>query len=69
MYPNLEAEMKRNGITGEKMAKQLGISRSSLSAKMNNRDRMKLSECASIIDLFFDGMKIDYLFQWKDRCD
>lgn len=69
MYPNLEAEMKRNGITGEKMAKQLGISRSSLSAKMNKRDRMKLSECANIIDLFFDGMKIDYLFQWKDRCE
>lgn len=62
MYPNLAAEMSRNGITAEKMAKQIGINAATMSAKINKKDRMKLCEAARIRDTFFPDMSIDYLF-------
>lgn len=62
MYPNLAAEMSRNGITAEKIAKQIGINAATMSAKINKKDRMKLCEAARIRDAFFPNMSIDYLF-------
>ncbi|MGF0006572.1 hypothetical protein ACQRBP_04365 [Eubacteriales bacterium SGI.150] len=62
MYPNLAAEMSRNGITAEKMAKRIRINAATMSAKINKKDRMKLCEAAQIRDAFFPGMSIDYLF-------
>lgn len=62
LYPNLMAEMAREGITAEKMAEKIGINAATMSAKINNEGRMKLHEAVKIRDCFFPGMAIDYLF-------
>lgn len=62
LYPNLMAEMAREGITAEKMAEKIGINVATMSAKINNEGRMKLHEAVKIRDCFFPGMAIDYLF-------
>lgn len=67
MYPNMEAEMKRKGITALEIAKHLKIAPSTLSAKMNKRNRLKLNECVFIADSFFPGMSIEYLFKWVEK--
>ena len=67
MYPNLEAEMKRKGMTAKTLATKLNMAESTLSAKMNRKNRMKLDECVQIIDGFFPGMSIEYLFAWAER--
>lgn len=66
MYPNLEAEMARKGLTGGDIAAGMNIAQSTFSAKLNKIDRLKLKECVEIIDKFFPGMKIDYLFKWEN---
>ena len=62
MYPNLKAEMARKGLTGEALAKELGIAPATLSAKLNIQDRIKLYECELIRKKFFPSLTIDYLF-------
>ena len=62
LYPNLMAEMAREGITAEKMAEKIGINVATMSAKINHEGRMKLHEAVKIRDCFFPGMAIDYLF-------
>lgn len=62
LYPNLMAEMAREGITAEKMAEKIGINAATMSAKINYEGRMKLHEAVKIRDCFFSGMAIDYLF-------
>ena len=62
LYPNLMAEMAREGITAEKMAEKIGINVATMSAKINYEGRMKLHEAVKIRDCFFPGMAIDYLF-------
>lgn len=62
LYPNLMAEMAREGITAEKIAEKIGINVATMSAKINYEGRMKLHEAAKIRDCFFPGMAIDYLF-------
>ena len=66
MYPNLEAEMKRKGITALSMAEGMEMAPSTLSAKMNKKNRIRLQECVRIIDTYFPGMSIEYLFAWAD---
>lgn len=62
MYPNLLAEMSRSGVTSEKMAGGIGINPSTMSAKLNNMDRIKLAEAVKIRDKFFPNLALDYLF-------
>lgn len=44
----LKAEMARQGVTSEEMAKNLNISRSSFSRKMNGSAEFKISEAVKI---------------------
>lgn len=62
MYKNLEAEMIRNGITRNMIADELHINTSTLSAKMNVPDRMKLCEAKQIQKKFFPQCELSYLF-------
>ena len=62
MYPNLRAEMAREHVTVEALAKAIGVNISTASAKLNSYDRIKYSECRKIRDTFFPTMQIDYLF-------
>lgn len=63
MYSNLKAEAARLGITSKDMAKTLNIAPSTMSAKLNKTDRLKLAECKKIRDAHFAEMRIDFLFQ------
>ena len=62
MYKNLLAEMARRGINNIQIAKAIGINPSTLSAKLNSYDRLKLCEAEKIKNTFFPGMSIEYLF-------
>lgn len=62
MYNNLRAEMTRAAITSSDIAKSLKINRSTLSAKLNKRGRLKYHEAVKIRDAFFPSFDIDYLF-------
>lgn len=62
MFPNLKAEMARKNIRKGEIAKALGISQSTLSAKLNQNSRLKYTECVLIKEKFFPEHTIDYLF-------
>ena len=62
MYKNLLAEMARKGIIHSQIAKAIGINPSTLSAKLNTYDRLKLCEAEKIKNTFFPSMSIEYLF-------
>ena len=61
VYPNLLAELTRNGYSYHAFAKVLGISVPSLSNKMNGKTDFTLREAMEIMDLF--NLKIRYLFE------
>lgn len=63
MFRNLEAELKRQGITREKLAECLGVNISTISAKLTKPDRIKLCEAMKIQRMFFPGMDLSYLFE------
>lgn len=63
MYRNLEAELKRNGITRADIAAVLGINIATVSEKLTKPNRLKYSEAAKIKKAFFGDMDIEYLFE------
>ena len=63
MFPNLRAEMAREKITNERMAKTIGLNPATLSVKLNTPDRLKLSETKAIRANFFPKLSTDYLFE------
>ena len=56
------AEMARERILASEVAKAIDVNPATLSAKMNNVNRLKLVEAAKIRDRFFPGFAMDYLF-------
>lgn len=62
VYPNLMAEMARTGIPASEIAKEIGVNPATLSAKMNDANRLKLAEAEKIRKRFFPEFAIDYLF-------
>ena len=54
--------MARRGINNIQIAKAIGINPSTLSAKLNSYDRLKLCEAEKIKNTFFPDMSIEYLF-------
>jgi DNA-binding XRE family transcriptional regulator len=67
MYPNLRAEMARKRITNETMAKLLGINSSTMSAKLNEKGRLKLWEARKIHSVFFAEIDFVELFTTEDE--
>ncbi len=67
MFKNLKAEMARNDISNKQIAEALGIDVSTVSAKLNTYDRLKLCEAEKIRKVFFPNMKIEYLFATEDK--
>jgi len=47
-FPNVKAEMARNGVTIEELAKEMGISPTTLSNKLNGHYDLWLNECHQI---------------------
>ncbi|WP_313525395.1 helix-turn-helix domain-containing protein [Anaerotignum sp.] len=62
MYPNLRAEMARKRITMKALANLLGVDPSTMTAKMNEPNRMKLSEARKIYKEFFPELDFTDLF-------
>ena len=62
MYPNLDAEMARRKITRQTLAKELRITPSTLSFKLNGKAILTLAECIEIRNVIDPKLSIDYLF-------
>ena len=65
LYPNLKAEMGRNGIKNIEIAKCLEVNLSTITAKFTIPDRIKLAECYKIRNKFFPDLSMEYLFATK----
>ena len=65
MYKNLEAELKRNGLTQNDLCKLLNLNKSTISNKMNGIRDFKLIECKKIA--IWLNSTIDYLFEIKNN--
>lgn len=61
-YPNLAAEMKRQGITGKSMASGLGVHSSGFYLILQGKRNLTIGMAHKIQAKFFPNMTIDYLF-------
>jgi hypothetical protein len=61
-YMNLEAEMKRRGISRNDIAICLSISYSTVHSRFNGKSEWLYNECLKIRDTFFPDLDLDYLF-------
>lgn len=62
MYPNLRAEMARKGLSIEKLAELLGITRGTLTAKLAGKRGFSLEEARMIRKILEVQMEYDELF-------
>lgn len=62
MFPNLRAEMAREGLTGVALAKKIGISEATFRSKMSRRSEFTLSEMLKIKHNCFPNCSLEYLF-------
>lgn len=63
MYKNLEAEMARAGFTRFRLSKELGITPTTLSLKLNGKSNLSLKECVKIKKILGTNKTVDYLFE------
>lgn len=59
MFPNLQAEQARKGMTNQQVAEQLGITRSTYEAKKKS-GRFVAKECSNLCKIFQSSF--EYLF-------
>lgn len=62
LYPNIEAERARNGLSYEMLAKQLGVTRKTLYTWIN-KGNIPLEKLIAMADMF--NCTIDYLLGRK----
>lgn len=63
MYPNLKAEMGRNGLKGKDLAETIGLGQKTFSKKMTGKAEFTLGQARKIKSRFFPGLSLDYLFE------
>lgn len=63
MFPNLEAEMARRGLTPEDISRAIKISPRSARNKLSGLSCWKYKEAVRIKDIFFAGMDLEFLFR------
>lgn len=66
---NLEAEMKRIGITRNDIASVLGISYRTAHSRFNGDSQWQYTECVLVRDKFFPNMELSYLFPCCEQQD
>lgn len=68
MFKNLEAEMVLARVTGGELAKELGMSESTFSAKRNSRDSrgFTLEQALAIKKRLRSKLTLEKLFEWED---
>lgn len=69
MFPNLNAEMARNGLTLKALSKKTGIKYDSLKNKASGVTEFKRNEMYLIKKKAFPSLAIDYLFKVDDGID
>lgn len=67
MFKNLRAEMAREGLSGNAIAKAIEITGRSYSNKMLGNTEFTRKEMFKMQELFFKGSTLEYLFDWDDR--
>ena len=60
LFPNLEAELKRNGLTNALYGKKIGLSASGVSARLNGKTDFSLGEMLKTKELL--NKTLDELF-------
>lgn len=63
MYRNVLAEMKRQGITGGKMAEELGITQGTFSQKVNGNYPFTFREAVRVKEILRVDTPLDELFK------
>lgn len=66
-YPNLRAEMARQGISIGRMAEMLSFNRDTLSRKLSRKSPLGLEEAFSIQQKLFPELDVNYLFEVDER--
>lgn len=67
LYPNLEAEMARNGVTQRDIAQLIGKRPETVNKWMNGRNgEFTVSAAFKIAETFFGGCDAAYLFERSD---
>ena len=62
MYRNLEGELRKQGITRQKIAEDMHLNVSTVSRKLTEIDRLKLWEAYKIRDLYCPSANLEWLF-------
>ena len=62
MYKNLEAELSRKGLTKTELAKEMGITISTLSLKLSGKSNLTLPEALKIKEILNVNLTIEELF-------
>ena len=60
---NLEAEMKRNGISRSDIANTLNVSYRTIHSKFNGESEWSYADCVKVRDKYFPDMLLEYLFR------
>ncbi|MEA0555598.1 helix-turn-helix transcriptional regulator [Lysinibacillus irui] len=61
-FPNLEAELARQGIQRKDIAEKIGVRVATVSDKLNGKYPFTLDEATAIKNIFFPNLSMDYLF-------
>lgn len=64
---NLEAEMKRSGVSRSDIAEHLNLSYSTIHSRFNGTTQWLYEECVSIQNKFFSHLDLKYLFEVKEK--
>lgn len=64
---NLEAEMKRYGISRKDIAQLLGVSYSTVHSRFNGTSQWLYEECVAIQKEYFPNSELDYLFDVQNE--
>jgi hypothetical protein len=62
MFPNIRAEMARNGLTASAMAAQLKLNERTLGNKLAGKTEFTWGEVRRIRAIFFPNCSLEYLF-------
>ena len=66
MFSNLEAEIKRKGLTKAELAKKMSLAPSTLSAKLHNKAFFTLPEAREIKEILGVDIPLEELFAFNN---
>lgn len=67
MYLNLKAEMIRQQVTVDDIAKKLNLSPDTVGRKVNGHIGFSIAQCKEVSTLFKFNNSIEYLFEKKQK--